>query len=338
MTRKSLALPRHLAYLAYRLGCLPFVLLEGLNFPTPGEHVDVPLCCFEHAVAEGKEAIDNLQSLLKARPGPQAVAARQAIEALWRDLRAGHVWQEVPVPTPHFRELLILGRHSNRDATWKSFSGSITAFCAALPKPSRDYAALASAIADLITMRGPASYRLGHAPLETVMPHIVHLQTMWRELLDSHRLLRGLRMELSHDLVAKFSDGHLLDAVQTVASKLHRKILERLGCCPWELDVDAIWITATKAVDLSEGFKVHLSLSNLSKLARKKPPLFITRFEDKRTKDKRIKDIHLDSFFMFLRGKRYQPWKDGATNEEAAEAIEHAREQKRTDERKGRRS
>jgi hypothetical protein len=114
--------------------------------------------------------------------------------------------------------------------------------------------------------------------------------------------------------------------LQDQALSLHFAIVERLRPSRTALTYSPTWISAMDAHELAECLEVPLVLCTISKLARKDPPAF-----ESRSGGRNRLYVRLDSFVEYLWHKRRQPEPEteGATDEEAAQAIEDADQEKR---------
>ncbi len=161
MAKKNTPYTKRHAYLAYRLGCLPSVLLEGTNIIVGlGMPEGRPWARrYEWAVAEGLEAINALQALRSGQTGPEGDAARQAVTARWQDLkdrylRPGNAADEAEATFTNEEEALLDFTACAGDDRWRTFSAAVTAFWTSLPKPIRCFAELGAAVGGFITF-GP---------------------------------------------------------------------------------------------------------------------------------------------------------------------------------------
>jgi hypothetical protein len=318
MALKNPRYSRHLAYLAYRLGGLPF---RPFEIPIIWDHLWLEPQSdwareLERAVIEGQEFIKSCQALVEDLPGRLADAARETFTTHWENLK-----KHKCLPS---------------NAERKAIADAVRAFWTALPAPVCDFAALRSAIDDVlthtwsiidefevVTIDGRRGWRRKTAPDERLVPAIFRLQTILAKMVEDHQVLIGLEVDLS--LQAYEESGskyrYLLWAKKK-AKSVHRAIIERLRPPRSALEIVPTWIAAVEAQELAEDFKVPLSLSNISKLARKRPPLF-----DALTVRNRLY-IRLDSFVKFLWERRKRARTGGATDEEAAEAIEQYKKQR----------
>ncbi len=158
------------------------------------------------------------------------------------------------------------------------------------------------------------------------MSAALNLQTLIGNLGEEEELLRGLEVNLS--LAAYQQSGSKFKYplwAKEITMALHGAILVRLNPSPSALVVVPTWISASAAQALAEDFQVPLTLSYLSRLARKRPPVF-----DSRTYRGNKLFIRLDTFVKFLWAKRSERRTDGATDEEAGKNIKAANEAKRT--------
>jgi hypothetical protein len=346
MALKNPRSSRYLAYLAYRLGNLPFRLLEAFNMwdylRSPRQSAWERV--YERVVIEGQETIKSCQDLVGDLPGRLADAAREALTARWENLKKHKRW-DILIPIPRLEAKLKLKIREDEatldtsllppDAEWKAFSDAITAFWTAFPEPICDFAALGSAIADfltltqcvvekaeVVTIAGRKRLRWEIAPVERYVPATFRLQTILAKMAEDHQVLIGLEVDLSLQAWESGLKYRYLRWAEKDVKSVHRAIIERLRPPRSALEIVPTWIPAAKAEKLAEDFKVPLSLSNISKLARKQPPLF-----DARTRRNRLY-IRLDSFVKFLWERRERTRTGGATDEEAAEAIEQHKKQR----------
>jgi hypothetical protein len=230
MARKKVEFTKRLAYLAYSLGSLPFVLMVGMLLQSVPKRKSPSLArCYERAVAEGLEAICALQGLAKGQLGPEADAARQAINRRWecfKDhclgwLKPGDTWNK---EEGWHQENLLADVFAWQDNEWPSFSAAIAAFFTCLPKPGRDFAALGSAIGDFVT-RWPA----GRTEVEEVLPAALHLQALWDNVAEEQEALLGLKVDLSvaaHQMSESRWEYWAWTRLQ--ARSLHEAIVRRL--------------------------------------------------------------------------------------------------------------
>jgi hypothetical protein len=340
---------KHLSYLAYRLGCLPFVLHQGSNLRR-AFHLgsDSKLFnLFKWANEEGLEAIRTFKTTID--PGTQCLAddAHVTMREWWQARMNERPPNSVPpekatnvegvpqVPTPTTsgrqnnaaaREAFDLATPPNDisieealfelvlmpDADWERRFGKVSTLCEAIP--SREFAELGLAVGKAIT----GGLRLDEAgkTVKVDMAQVAaQLETRICLMAEDHACLAGLGRDLSDrqfqksdcatgdlperitrrikgrgapglfSLISDVFCGFLTSSgvfypdryhlwVNDQALSLHFEIVERLRPCQ-QLSCSSKWITATAAAETAEKcFGLGLTLSQLSKTARKHRPPF----------------------------------------------------------------
>lgn len=336
MTQKKLVEAREQAYLAYRLGCLPFILLEGECFRSLWLNGRDLL--YERAMAEGQEAINRLEAVTNGKGNRLANAARNAIRTRWLAMKrrwAAALSAFRPVDESNERtannddldripiayldrlesdqENLLDQQAYKHDSAWQRWFNAIERFCACLPKFCRAFAALGAAIGNLVTMH-TKSAREWHRPSAWSHTVIVDLESMIAKMSQEYELLVGIEINLSVSAHRAHAYLPYFFWAKDQAHFLHRLLIRRLRPDISPLDDNPTWIPAMKAYELATDFNVPISLSHLSKLARKQPKLF----ESRRVGLNKL-FIRLDSFVKFLWNKRAQQQESEPTKEDASE-------------------
>jgi len=335
MARKNVGGGKSHAYAAYRLGCLPFVLLEGfgMQLGLASEFARDRVGFVDWAVTEGLEAINSLREFGHGNVEPQAETARQAITARWEGLKQRYYRSKTSSETPAdkslgFVEPCVLDWYAgSRDQRWKAVSDAVTSFHASLRPPAKTFASLGSAVADIFTWciydpnESMEAFRSAAARLHSVLSGLA-----------DEELLFGLEVDLSPNIGTNVDEDNLMvcgsiglckakggrshtEALYQIGVKgqvlfLHDDILKRLKPSSGSSELPE-WITATQAIELAKRFGVGLTLVSINKSSKKQPPEFVTRPQGNR------RYVKFDSFVKFLLQKNPLKHDDGVADDEA---------------------
>jgi hypothetical protein len=137
-------------------------------------------------------------------------------------------------------------------------------------------------------------------------------------MVDEHDFLFDLKVELYPNArPPSYSVHECAEWPRDHVLCLHKVIIQRLTPSGTASESDETWITASAACDLAEKYGVPMTLSYLSRLATRQPPLFQSR-----PLGSRRRLVRADTFVQFLRSwKRQERAEDGATDEEVAQEI-----------------
>jgi hypothetical protein len=327
---KKKSLNRHVAYLAYRLGGIPYVFLRGggVLIGLRDRDGDSPSARFAWAAAEGMEAINELGVRPNGRPGPQADAALLALTDCFEEFkgRAYKAWVSGGKPTTSPGPGGSIGDNDlgTPGSSQSQLADSVTALVSSLLGQVKGFAQLGAAFGELLTMNSPTSNLFDVLPVESVLPAAARLQTVLRRMIDSQELLLGVDGDISYESYRPTTgavDYSLFAKVSAI--HLHQVIIQRLAPPAPDPRTEETWISAMQAHALSEDFGDPLSLQSLSKQARTKPPAFIARSLHNHLW------IRLDSFVKYLWTRRQQPEPEGVNDAEAHKRIKRATRRKR---------
>jgi hypothetical protein len=299
-----------MAYLAYRLGCLPYVLLGSPDhaFRIEWDH-SRPL--FDWAVAEGLGAIDALR-VAGAEDRSKADLAHEAVTA-WGNLIRSRL-PEVERPyhdqgsaAKTREELLFVEEY--RDPKWADFAALVRDFWKTLAKPYRDLAGLGDEVGNVITWR--LRFATIDTDLETFTSMTVRLQGETCLIVETQELLVGLDLDLAPQESHRVATEYCFWA-QDQVRLLHRAVIERLGPRNASATFAPVWISASDAIKVANALGLPLLLSTLNKHAKTHPVPFLSRSAEGKKAEvgprtKRI--VEVNSFVAWVqreRGSRHE--------------------------------
>jgi hypothetical protein len=277
MSRQISPTSKHLAFLGYKLGYnLVWLHVLCWSLWQAADDGD-PLPAFLHGIVEEiLYAVERLSALL---PGRNATGLKQtasrALDRAWNafkkcwqgDLHRGSIRTRDRFE-PHYTYDIMLRHFPLTGVVRKRLDDAVARLRQALPLPIRSVVMLGSSLGAVFTLV-PGTEGVGP---------VIALQDLLCDLVGQEQILNGLDIDFSREKYAadacsyRFEYDYITWAQQK-ASSLHQNIVQRYTAShPAPEAPDPVtWMPSREAADLSEKLGSPLSMSQISKLAKKEP-------------------------------------------------------------------